>query len=154
MTTTEVGEGHDHSLVYLVFNTIGNVTTQEGQLGCFLNAARHLAPGGRFVVEVGVPKLAQLTPGERTKVYDLSEEHIGADEYVDPIGQVFISHHWYFDGDRVHRVAGHFRWVWPSELDLMARVAGMTLEHRWADWRRAPFTADSPRHVSVWRCTD
>ena len=152
MTSTVVGDGF--SLAYLVFNTIGNVTTQDGQLACFRSAAQQLAPGGRFVVEVGVPQLAQLAPGERTKIFDLSDEHVGVDEYVDPVGQVFVSHHWYFDGGRVHRVAGHFRWVWPSELDLMARVAGMSLEHRWADWRRTPFTAESRRHVSIWRLGD
>ena len=146
MTDTEVGEA-GFSLVYLVFNTIGNLITQDAQVACFVNAARHLRPGGRFVVETGVPR----APDQTHHVFALEDGHVGIDEYVDPTAQVHVSHHWYVDGDRARRVSGRFRWAWPSELDLMARIAGMTLEHRWADWHRSPFSGTSPSHVSVWR---
>jgi len=149
MTTTRVCS--DASLVYLVFNTIGNLRTQAGQVACFQNAATHLAPGGRFVVEVVTPQIHRLPAGETIRPFDVSENHLGFDEYVDPVNQILISHHFYIDGDRARTLAGAFRYVWPSELDLMALLAGMQLEHRWADWHRNEFTADSPSHVSVWR---
>ncbi len=149
MTTTVVGSGF--SLAYLVFNTIGNVTSQDGQLACFTNARAQLAAGGRFLIEVGVPKLASLAPGERIRVFAHEESYVGFDEYTDPVNQLFWSHHWLIGRDEAKRVSGQFRWVWPSELDLMARLAGMELEHRWADWNRSPFAAESPAHVSVWR---
>lgn len=141
----------DASLVYLVFNTIGNLRTQAAQVACFVNAAAHLRPGGRFVIECVVPRLHHLPPGESIIPFDVSPTHLGFDEYVDRIGQILVSHHYYINGDRVRTVAGSFRYVWPSELDLMAQLAGMTLESRWADWVGTPFTADAPSHVSVWR---
>ncbi|MHA3705038.1 class I SAM-dependent methyltransferase [Jatrophihabitans sp. YIM 134969] len=141
----------EFSLVYLVFNTIGNLTTQDDQVACFANAAAHLAPGGRFLVEVGVPELQRLPYGERYVPFDVSEGHLGFDEY-DLVEQGLISHHVTFDADgTTRRGSPAFRYVWPSELDLMARLAGLTREHRWAGFDTSPFTATSRQHVSVWR---
>ena len=140
-------------LVYLVFNTITNLTTQDEQVACFENASRHLAPGGCFVIETYVPKLRALPPGERIRAFDLSPDHLGFDEYRDFTAQISVSHH-VFPGQaagEARTTATPFRYVWPSELDLMARLAGLRLRHRWADWERAPFTDDSPAHVSVWQ---
>lgn len=149
MTNTRLGD--DFSLAYLVFNTIQNLRSQEAQVACFQNAAAHLRPGGRFVIENGVPRLHALSPGERIKPFDVRPEHLGFDEYIDLVNQISVSHHYFFDGDQVRRSSPSFRYVWPSELDLMARLAGLELEARYADWSRAPFTDDSPSHVSVWR---
>ena len=136
-------------LVYLVFNTIMNVTSQDEQVATFRNAAAHLAPGGRFVVEVGVPALQRLAPGERFHVFARTPQHLGIDEY-DVATQRMWSHH-YRSGDGPPRTSTTpFRYVWPAELDLMARLAGLRLRHRWAGWDRAPFTGDSTGHVSVW----
>jgi SAM-dependent methyltransferase len=128
------------SLVYLVFNTIGNLTTQVQQVECFRNAAAHLEPGGTFVIEVGVPNLRRLPPGETV---------IGFDEY-DVADQSLISHHLEIVDRRAIRNSIPFRYVWPAELDLMAQLAGMSLRERWSGWRREPFTSDSDKHVSVW----
>ena len=148
MTDTRV-EGR-FALVYLVYNTINNLTTQAAQVACFRNAAAHLAPGGRFVVEVGVPPLQRLPRGETRLAFERSDTHWGIDEF-DVVAQAFTSHHvWMRDGARLTSSVS-FRYVWPSELDLMAQLAGLTLEHRWADWDRSPFTATSEAHVSVWR---
>lgn len=149
MTSTQVCT--DAALVYLVFNTIGNLRTQEQQVACFRNAAAHLSPGGRFVIENHVPALRALPPGETIRPFDVTPHHLGFDEYIDPVRQILVSHHYQIHGDRVNVVTGAFRYVWPSELDLMAQLAGMTLEDRWADWDRSPFTADAPSHVSVYR---
>lgn len=149
MTTSRVG--NDAALVYLVFNTITNLRSQELQVACFRNAAGHLQPGGCFVVETGVPQLHRLPPGEAIRPFDVSPSHLGFEEYVDPVNQLSVSHHYYIDGDRVRTLSGVFRYVWPSELDLMAQLAGLELENRWADWQRAPFTGDSTAHVSIWR---
>jgi SAM-dependent methyltransferase len=137
-------------LVYVVYNTIMNLTTQAGQVACFRNAAAHLEPGGSFVVEVGVPDLQRLPPGERYVVFDASEGHWGVDEY-DVLNQGLISHHFVrgVDGS-FEQSSGPFRYAWPAELDLMAELAGMRLRERWAGWGREPFTADSRQHVSVW----
>jgi SAM-dependent methyltransferase len=127
------------AVVYLVFNTIGNLTTQDAQVACFENAAAHLRPGGCFVIEVGVPQLQRLPPGK-----------LGFDEY-DVVGQGLVSHHYELGPDGTARVESvPFRYVWPAELDLMARIAGLRLRDRWAGWRHEPFAADSERHVSVW----
>jgi SAM-dependent methyltransferase len=143
-------DGGPFTLVYLVFNTIMNVTTQDEQVAVFANAAAHLRDGGFFVVEVGVPRLRELPPGETRQVFDMSPEHIGIDTYEDFVAQISSSHHWsVIDGRLVHDSAP-YRYVWPAELDLMARLAGMRLEHRWGDWDKQPFTSDSPKHVSVW----
>ncbi|WP_299518147.1 class I SAM-dependent methyltransferase [uncultured Serinicoccus sp.] len=149
MATTRA-EG-EFSLVYLVFNTIGNLCTQDEQVACFANAARHLRPGGRFVVEVGVPALRRLPPGQAAVPFDVTEEHLGFDTY-DPVTQRATSHHYTRQRDGSYRYdPHHFRYVWPGELDLMARLAGLSPESRWSDWSREPFTADSESHVSVWR---
>jgi len=137
-------------LVYLVFNTIMNLTTQAAQVACFRNAAAHLAAGGAFVIEVMVPRLRQLPPGQPLHVFRAGDAHWGIDEY-DTVNQGLVSHHIVSDGGATRRYSMPCRYVWPAELDLMAELAGMTLEERWADWRRTPFTADSDAHVSVWR---
>jgi SAM-dependent methyltransferase len=136
-------------LAYLVFNTIMNLTTQAAQVACFRNVADHLEPGGRFVIEVGVPDLRRLPPGERFVVFDGSERHWGIDEY-DVANQGLISHHFEVTGERVEKSSGPFRYVWPAELDLMAELAGMRLRERWAGWKGEPFTSESRQHVSVW----
>jgi len=138
------------AVVYLVFNTIMNLTTQDAQIACFANAASHLPPGGRFVVEVMVPQLQRLPPGETVHPFHVGDDRLGLDEY-DVVTQRLVSHHVSFRDGRAERSAVPFRYVWPSELDLMARLAGMTLEHRWGGWRREPFTAESTDHVSVWQ---
>jgi hypothetical protein len=135
------------SLVYLVWNSLSNVTTQAGQVAAFANAAAHLSPGGSFVVELFVPQLRRLPPGQDFVPFDLTPEHLGFDEY-DVLTQRLVSHH--YSPGRGGYGAGEFRYVWPAELDLMARLAGMTLSERWAGWHDEPFTAESASHVSVW----
>jgi SAM-dependent methyltransferase len=137
------------SVAYLVFNTIGNLTTQAAQVACFRNAAAHLEPGGCFVIEVGVPALQWLPPGETARVFHISETRWGIDEY-DVAGQGLRSHHFEVIDGSVEHFSVPFRYVWPSELDLMAQLAGMGLRERWSDWSREPFTSDSRKHVSVW----
>jgi SAM-dependent methyltransferase len=141
MTTTRV-EG-TFSLVYILFNSINNVTTQDGQVAVFANAAAHLEPGGCFVVEVGTRNRQHLT------VFDLSDTHVGVDEY-DADTQRLVSHHFSLHDGVWERISMPFRAVSPAELDLMARLAGLRLRERWADWDRSPFTAESRKHVSVW----
>jgi SAM-dependent methyltransferase len=137
------------SVAYLVFNTIMNLTTQAEQVACFRNVAAHLEPGGCFVIEVGVPELRRLPPGETIRAFEVSETHWGLDEF-DVAGQGLVSHHVHFLDGGAERVSMPFRYVWPSELDLMAELAGMKLRERWSGWRREPFTSDSRQHVSVW----
>jgi SAM-dependent methyltransferase len=136
-------------LAYLVYNTIMNLTSQEAQVACFRNVADHLEPGGRFVIEVGVPDLRRLPPGERHVVFDASPTHWGIDEY-DVVNQGLVSHHFDVRGGEISMSWGPFRYVWPAELDLMARLAGLELVERWSGWKREPFTSDSRQHVSVW----
>jgi SAM-dependent methyltransferase len=136
-------------LAYLVYNTIENLTTQDEQVACFCNAARHLEPGGCFVVEVEVPQLRRLPPGETARPFFVSPERVGFDE-LDPATQAGVSHHFWVEGDHMRTFSMPFRWVWPSELDLMARLAGMRLRERWGGWGQEPFTSESARHVSVW----
>lgn len=138
------------SLVYLVFNTILNLTTQAAQAACFRNAAAHLQPGGRFVIEVGVPELQRLPPGETVLPFLVGENRWGFDEY-DVANQGLVSHHFEIARGRARRLSIPFRYVWPSELDLMAELAGMRLEERWGGWTREPFTSESRQHVSVWQ---
>jgi SAM-dependent methyltransferase len=140
----------EFALVYLVFNTIGNLLTQEEQVECFHNAARHLRPGGRFVVEIGVPDLQRLPPGETARPFHVGAHHVGFDTY-DLVNQRLVSHHYRVTGDRARVFRTPQRFVWPAELDLMARIAGLERTERWADWNEAPFTAGSRKHVSVWR---
>ena len=137
------------SLAYLVVNTIMNLTTQDEQVACFRNVAAHLEPGGCFVVEVLVPRLQRLPPGDTFQVFDVSPTHVGIDEY-DVARQGLVSHHYWIEGGRVEVDSPPFRYVWPSELDLMAQLAGMRLRERWQDWTRTPFTSASDKHVSVW----
>jgi SAM-dependent methyltransferase len=145
-TTTVDGR---FSLAYLVFNTIQNLTSQDEQVACFRNVAAHLEPGGCFVIEVGVPQLQRLPPGETVRAFALTPTHLGFDEF-DVANQGLISHHYSLRDGGLELVSMPFRYVWPSELDLMARLAGMTLRERWSGWRREPFTSDSTKHVSVW----
>jgi SAM-dependent methyltransferase len=152
MATTRV-DGN-FRLVYLVYNTIGNLVTQEQQLACFANAARHLDSGGFFVIEVGVPDLRRLPPGEDARVFSHSPGCVGYDHFTDLVAQQATSHHFVSDAAGVREVTTPFRYVWPSELDLMAKLAGMLLRHRWAGWDRSPFTGDSTSHVSVWEKPD
>jgi SAM-dependent methyltransferase len=145
--TTKV-EGR-FSVAYLVFNTIMNLTTQDEQIACFQNVAGHLEPGGSFVIEVGVPALQRLPPGETIRAFDVSATRLGFDEY-DVVSQGLISHHYSVVDGKLEVFSAPFRYVWPSELDLMGRLAGMRLRDRWAGWQREPFTSDSTKHVSVW----
>jgi len=137
------------SVAYLVFNTIGNLTSQAAQVDCFRNVAAHLGPGGCFVIEVGIPELRRVPPGEKTCVFDMSETHWGVDEY-DFANQGLVSHHFELVDGRFELVSMPFRYVWPAELDLMAQLAGMALRARWSGWKREPFTSESRKHVSVW----
>ena len=146
-SATRVGAAF--SLVYLVFNTIMNLTTQDEQVACFRNAAEHLEPGGCFVVEVGVPALQRLPPGETVRAFEVGATSLGFDEY-DVATQGLVSHHYAIREGELKAQSVPFRYVWPSELDLMARIAGMRLRERWSDWTRRPFTSESTTHVSVW----
>jgi SAM-dependent methyltransferase len=137
-------------LAYLVRNTIMNLTTQEEQAECFRNVAAHLEPGGCFVIEVIVPELRRLPPGETVRAFTVTPTHLGFDEYVDLAAQISFSHHYWMVDGKLETFSAPFRYVWPSELDLMARLAGLTLRERWNDWNRDPFTSDSRSHVSVW----
>jgi SAM-dependent methyltransferase len=137
------------SVAYLVFNTIWNLTTQAAQVECFRTVAAHLEPGGCFVIEVGVPELQRLPPGETILAFHVSENRWGIDEY-DVATQGLTSHHFEIVDGRAERLSVPFRYVWPSELDLMAQLAGLRLRERWSGWRREPFTSDSRKHVSVW----
>ena len=149
MATTRVSG--EFALVYLVFNTLGNLRTQSEQVECFRNAARHLAPGGRFVVEIGVPALRLLPPGQVAVPFEVSDRHTGFDTY-DPVTQQATSHHYTREADgSIRHGIHHFRYVWPAECDLMAQLAGLELEQRVADWDGSPFGPDSTKHVSVWR---
>jgi SAM-dependent methyltransferase len=137
------------SLVYLVFNTIQNLTSQAVQVACFRNAAAHLGPGGCFVIEVGVPELRRLPPGERFHVFRVGDTGWGFDEY-DIATQAMTSHHFEIVDGRVERLSVPFRYAWPAEYDLMAELAGLRLRERWTGWNREPFTSESRAHVSVW----
>jgi SAM-dependent methyltransferase len=145
--TTTVGG--TFSVVYLVFNTIMNLTTQAGQVACFRNAASHLEPGGCFVIEVGIPELRRLPPGDSARVFHVSDDRWGLDEY-NVAEQGLTSHHFQVVNGGLVRNSVPFRYVWPSELDLMAKLAGMELRERWSGWKREPFTNESGNHVSVW----
>jgi hypothetical protein len=147
MASTRV-EG-EFSLVYLVFNTIFNLTTQDGQVACFENAAAHLDTGGRFVIEAIVPPLQRLPLGQTVLPIRADPDGMSY-SVIDTVTQRLSNRHYEFEDGKVLSNPIELRYVWPAELDLMARLAGMRLEHRWADWRREPFTALSPSHVSVY----
>ncbi|MFH9420382.1 class I SAM-dependent methyltransferase [Streptomyces sp. NPDC017529] len=154
MATTTAGPPGAFRLVYLVFNTISNLLTQAEQVTCFRNAARHLAPGGRFVIELGVPELRQLPPGQQAVVFGTEPGYLGVDTY-DPLNQHLVSHHFRYTEDGQARLArSPHRYIWPAELDLMAQLAGFGLETRHADWQGSEFTAESGSHVSVYRLAD
>jgi hypothetical protein len=139
------------TVAYLVYNTINNLTTQDAQVACFQNVGAHLAPGGHFVVEVGVPDLRRLPPGQTAVPFTVSPDRLGFDEY-EVVDQGMVSHHyWRSEDGGLDSLSVPFRYVWPSELDLMARLSGMSLRERWSDWARSPFTAESTSHVSVWQ---
>jgi SAM-dependent methyltransferase len=147
-TVTAPGE---FTLVYLVFNTISNLLTQSEQVACFRNAARHMAAGGRFVIELWVPDLRRLPPGQQATVIQVEPGYIGLDTY-DVVEQQVVSHHFRFgEGKAAQLFRSPHRYIWPAELDLMGQLAGFTLESRHADWAGAEFTAESPSHVSVYR---
>jgi len=137
------------SVGYLVFNTIMNLTTQDEQVACFQNVADHLKPGGCFVIEVGVPDLQRLPPGETVRAFTVTDSRLGFDEY-DVVNQGLVSHHYWIVDGKAEVFSPPFRYVWPAELDLMARLAGMSLRERWSGWNREPFTSESTSHVSVW----
>jgi SAM-dependent methyltransferase len=150
MATTHV-EG-DFSLVYLVFNTIFNLTTQDGQVACFENAAAHLQPGGRFVIEARVPEIQRLPPGQ--SVLPWRADPGGMSYYVyDVVTQRLSGQHYYFKDGLIEASPTEMRYAWPAELDLMARIAGMRLAHRWGGWKKEPFTNLSPSHISVYEKT-
>ena len=148
--TTRVGG--TFKLVYLVRNTITNLTTQDDQVACFGNVAAQLEPGGCFVIEVYIPQLQRLPPGETIRPFTVTPTHLGFEEY-DLATQIAFSHHYWVVDGQLETLSAPHRYVWPSELDLMARLAGMTLRERWSDWARTPFTSDSRAHVSVWEKT-
>ncbi|GAA0407349.1 class I SAM-dependent methyltransferase [Microbispora corallina] len=140
-----------YTLVYLVYNTISNLLTQAEQVACFRNAARHLVPGGRFVIELWVPELRKLPPGQQATVWQCAPGYIGLDTY-DVLRQHVVSHHFTFDDGRQARLTrSPHRYIWPAELDLMGQLAGFELESRHADWAGAEFTDESRTHVSVYR---
>lgn len=137
------------TLVYLLRNTITNLTTQDEQVRAFGNAAAHLHPGGCFLIETYIPQLRRLPPGQDTRVFTATPAHLGYEQY-DTASQIAVSYHrWTLHGRHTGFSSPH-RYAWPAELDLMARLAGLTLRDRWADWHRTPFTADSDNHISVW----
>ena len=136
-------------LAYLVRNTIANLTTQDAQVECFRNAAAHLEPGGCFVIELYIPDLQSLPPGETLHAFTVTPTHFGFDQYDVATQTAFSYHYWLVDGE-LETFSAPFRYVWPAELDLMARLAGMRLRERWSNWTRGPFTSSSRNHVSVW----
>jgi len=137
------------SVAYVFFNTIGNLTTQAAQVACFRNVAGHLEPGGCFVVELLVPDLQRLPPGETLRVFHASPTHWGIDEF-DVANQALTSHHFEFVDGHFELLSLPFRYAWPAELDLMAELGGLKLRERWSSWKRDPFTSESPKHISVW----
>jgi SAM-dependent methyltransferase len=146
-TTVVPGE---FALVYVVYNSISNLLEQSEWVETFRNAARHLAPGGHFLMELWVPDLRRFPPGAAALPFDVSPNHLGFDT-LDIATQCGVSHHYFFVDGQVGQFESPFRYAWPAELDLMAEIAGMQLLERWADWDRSPFTADSRKHISVWQ---
>jgi Methyltransferase domain len=146
--TTSVTGGF--SLVYLLRNTITNLTTQDEQVACFRNAAAHLVPGGFFLIENYIPQLQRLPPGENVRVFAAEPDHLAFEDY-DFAAQIAVSTHYWVTDAALRRLSSPHRYVWPQELDLMAKVAGLALRHRWSDWHRSAFTSDSPSHISVWQ---
>ncbi|MFL6239273.1 MAG: class I SAM-dependent DNA methyltransferase [Actinomycetes bacterium] len=152
MTSTRVPG--QFGLVYVVANSLMNVTTQEEQVAVFVNAARHLEPAGCFVVELMVPQLRLFPPGQAARVFTLDPDHVAIETLDDPLGQITSSHHWMRVHGRLVQHSAPYRYVWPGELDLMARLAGFRLRDRWAGWDRSPFTSDSTSQVAVYEKTN
>jgi SAM-dependent methyltransferase len=154
--TTTVGDfattdvGREFSLVFIVYNSISNLTTQAEQVDCFRNAARHLEPGGLLVLELWIPDLRRFPPGAVALPFEVTAAHVSLDE-IDVATQRGVSRHFFIAGDRVTRFDSPYRYAWPSELDLMADIAGLSPHERWGDWDRSPFTSDSQKHISVWK---
>jgi SAM-dependent methyltransferase len=148
MTSTRI-EG-SFSLVFLVFNTIDNLTSQEAQIECFKNASAHLKPGGRFLIETQVPPIQKIPFGETKLAFARTTDHWGIDEF-DIATQQYSSHHIWTENGSQSQLSVPFRYAWPAEMDLMAKLAGLELEHRWEDWQRKPFSRFSRSHISVWR---
>ena len=140
----------EFQLVYLVYNTITNLITQEEQVDCFINAAAHLKPGGYFLIEDQIPTLQQLPVGKSISAFDATEEHVGIDEF-DLASQLVISRHYWIEGESVEMFQSKHRYAWPGEYDLMARIAGLELHNRWAGWDRSEFGSESKSHISIWR---
>jgi len=139
----------EFQLVYLVYNTITNLLSQDEQVSCFCNAAAHLKKGGRFLIEVETPMLQRLLPGEAHSLFAYTSDHIGVDEY-DIANQTMISHHLWLQGTKVEKFSSTHRYAWPAEYDLMARIAGLSLVERWGTWQKQPYKSDSHSHISVW----
>jgi hypothetical protein len=151
MATTVLANAGTFSVVFLVWNSISNLRTQAEQVQCFRNAALHLRPGGRFVIDLWVPPIQRLPPGQQAVPMMIGQEHLVFDTYG-LVTQGCVSHHYHHDEDgSVRYTSGHFRYIWPSECDLMAELAGLALESRTADWVGSPFLPTSESHVSVWR---
>jgi SAM-dependent methyltransferase len=144
--------GRTFRLAYLLRNTITNLTTQDAQVDCFHNVAAHLAPGGLFVIENYIPELRRLPAGETIHVFTRTPTHLGFEEY-DLAAQIAVSHHYWMIDGQLRTFASAHRYLWPAELDLMARLASMTLRERWSDWHRTPFTGESRHHISIWEKT-
>jgi SAM-dependent methyltransferase len=148
--TTASAQG-SFTLVYLVWNAIMNVTTQQEQVAVFRNAANHLRLGGHFVVEVDVPQIGRVQPGELGRVFEFGDHHVGIDTFDDPIGQIATSHHWFEANGVWGRHSAPFRYIWPSEMDLMAELAGLRLHERWSGWEKEPFTKDCTEQVALYQ---
>ena len=147
MTTTRLSDRFE--LVYVVANSIMNVTTQEEQIAVFSSAAAHLVPGGHFVIELIVPQLRRVPPSEVGWVFRLDPDHVGIETYDDIVGQVAWSHHWIEVDGRLVRHSAPYRYIWPAELILMAKMTGFELQDRWGNWDRSPFTSESASQVAV-----
>jgi len=144
--------GSTYALVLLVFHTIFALPSQEAQVACFRNAAKHLRPAGRFVVEAWVPDLGRFRMGQAVAVLAVDEDNVVLEAAaVHPAEQTMTTTKVRLGAGGVQLFPANHRYAWPAELDLMAQLAGLTLEHRWADWRRTPFSDDSRTHVSVYR---
>ncbi len=149
MATTHVAG--EFTLVYLLWNSIANLCTQAEQVDCFANAAKHLVPGGRFVIELFVPPLRRLPPGQTAVPFEVSAAHTGFDTFNIADQESYSHHYTQRDDGSVSYSVGHFRYIWPAECDLMAQLAGLQLESRFEDFHERPFTSESEQHVSVWR---
>lgn len=148
---SEVDMQRKYALVYVMFNTIFGPLTQEDQIRCFENAARHLAPGGVFAIEAFVPDLKRFTDGQSLRVIDLDNTTLQMDAaQVDIPRQLITAQHVHLSAQGIQIYPVRLRFIWPAEMDLMARLAGLRLRNRWGGWEQSAFTADSPRHISLY----